>query len=61
MPAAHNPRPRFPSMGRLAAERPNRSWARDITYERTPDAGPVPLLAILDAGTPEIVGYELLH
>lgn len=61
MPTAHYPRPRLPSTGRRAAERPNQSGATDITYVRTPDAGPVPLLAVLDASTRGIVGYELLH
>ncbi len=61
MQEAHYPRPRLPSTGRLAAERPNQSWAADITYVMTTDSGPVPLLAVLDACTREIVGYELLH
>ncbi len=61
MQQAHYPRPRLPSTGRLAAKRPNQSWAADITYVMTTDSGPVPLLAVLDACTREVVGHELLR
>ncbi|MGI0130840.1 MAG: IS3 family transposase [Thermoplasmata archaeon] len=61
MQPAHYPRPRLPETGRLVADHPNERWAADITYVMTTDAGPVPLIAVLDACTREVVGHELLR
>lgn len=57
----HFPRPRLPETGSMAASQPNERWAADITYVETTDIGPVPLLAVMDTRTREIVSYELMR
>ena len=57
----HFPRPRLPETGSIAASKPNERWAADITYVDTTDLGPVPLLAVMDTCTREIVAYELVR
>ena len=55
------PRPRLPETGSMAAEKPNERWATDLTYVDTTDQGPVPLMAVMDTCTREVVSYELMR
>ena len=57
----HFPRPRLPETGSMAAEKPNERWATDLTYVDTTDQGPVPLMAVMDTCTREVVSYELMR
>ena len=57
----HFPGPRLPETGSMAAEKPSERWATDLTYLDTTDQEPVPLMAVMDTCTREVVSLELMR
>jgi putative transposase len=54
----HFPRPRRLVTGNLSAQRPNQKWSTDLTEILTTDHGVCHLMAVVDACTREVVGWD---